>query len=45
MSPPNFLAVVVADEECDREKEEHDGAQDDNQHLLIGQPTLSCSEI
>ena len=43
--PPDFLAVVVADKEGDGEEEHHDGAQNDYQHLLIGQPTLGGSEI
>ena len=43
--PPDFLAVVVADKEGDGKEEHHDGAQDDHQHLLIGQPTLGGSEI
>ena len=37
--------MVVADEEGDGEEEHHDGAQDDHQHLLIGQPTLGGSKI
>ena len=37
--------MVVADEEGNGEEEHHDGAQDDHQHLLIGQPTLGGSEI
>ena len=39
-SPPDFLAVVVADEEGDGGEEEQDGAQDDHQHLLVGEPAL-----
>ena len=44
-SPPDFLAVVIADEEGDGEEKHHDCAQDDHQHLLICQPTLRRSEI
>ena len=44
-SPPDFLAVVIADEKGDGEEEHHDCAQDDHQHLLICQPTLRRSEI
>ena len=32
--------MVVADEEGDGGEEEQDGAQDDHQHLLVGEPAL-----